>query len=127
MVSFYQYETYESTEIVVFVSKFVFKTVMILQVLQMYKTLMSNQFLMHASVHMHCNMLISAHLLQRSAQLGLVLRAGSFSLQPQQQLWFPVGLESQEVDDALPQGLLGRRGHAAVLPVVGGRLVDAAV
>lgn len=31
------------------------------------------------------------------------------------------------MDDALPQGLLGRRGHAAVPPIVGRLLMEAAV
>lgn len=70
----------------------------------------------------------SAYLLQCGTQLGLVLGAGLFPFQPQQQLWFPVGLESQQVDDALPQGLLGRRGRAAVPPAAVGRLlIEAAV
>lgn len=35
-----------------------------------------------------------AYLLQYGAQLGLVIGAGSFSFQPQQQFRFPVGFES---------------------------------
>lgn len=70
--------------------------------------------------------LFCAYLLQYSAQIGLVLGAGSFPLQPQQQLWFPVRFEGQQVDDALPQGLVARRGHAAVPAVVGRMSVEAA-
>lgn len=71
--------------------------------------------------------IISAYLLQYRAQLGLVLGASSFSFEPQQQLWFPVGFESQQVDNAFPQGLLGRRGHTAIPPAVGRLLIEAAV
>ena len=68
-----------------------------------------------------------AHLLQYRTELGLVLGSGSLSVQPQQQLWFPVGFQSQQVDNAFPQGLLGRRGCTPVPLVVGGLLKEAAV
>lgn len=49
---------------------------------------------------------VSKYLLQYGTQLGLIFGACSFPFQPQQQLWFSVGFESQQVDDAILQGLL---------------------
>lgn len=61
----------------------------------------------------------TVYLLQCGTELGLVLGAGSLSFQPQQQLWFPVGFESQQVDDALSQWLVGCCEYAAIPPIVG--------
>lgn len=70
---------------------------------------------------------VSAYLLQYATQLGLVLQAGSFSFHPQQQLRLPVGFQSEQVDDALPQRLLWCRGHASIPSVIKRRLLEAAV
>lgn len=59
--------------------------------------------------------LIYTHLLQYATQLVLVFRAGSFPFHPQEQLRLPVGFQSEQVDDALPQGPLGRRGRVTIL------------
>lgn len=69
----------------------------------------------------------TAYLLQYATQVGLVLRAGFFSFHPQQQFRLPVRFQSKQVDDTLPQGLLGRRSHAPIPSVVGRLLLEAAV
>lgn len=70
---------------------------------------------------------VTAYLLQYPTQLGLVLWAGSFSFHPQQQLRLPVGFQSEQVDDALLQGLLGWHGHATIPSVIGRLFLEAAV